>query len=259
MNKIVYCCFATIALLVLASCASLHTNGAANNGVPFRINMGLGFGPHSPAVPAPPAPATQWTDVGNWQIFLVSKGFLPAGKFVTNTFDAATASATKAFQNASALPATGCVNLATYQKAVQEGLAHYKPVRVSNSCAATPRHTMKRALGATLTTGDSFRDNVMAIGCADTAGWYDVADWQTFLIANGYLMAGTTYPNGQFDSPTQTATTKFQMAWSLSPTGTVNEKTYAFAISTTFANDGGAILVSHNGVTPTVEDKIGCN
>jgi hypothetical protein len=258
MNKTVCYSAATVALLVLSGCA------------PFRINMTLNYGAHTPPNPAPSAPATQWVDVETWQHFLVSQGYL-TGSYEVNNFDVPTEVATKKFQSTPgkkggtySLPESACLNYATYRKAVQEGMPHYKPLRVPHSCVPCAQHTMhaKHAASGTLSFGDSFRDNTMATGCCDTGNWEDVADWQNFLINNGYLPPNFVV-TGQFDAiNTAPATKKFQMAWAsagLSATGKVDEKTYAFAISATFANDQGVLLVSHDGVTPTVQDQIGCS
>ena len=262
MNKIFYYCFATVALLVLTGCAS------------FRINMAeKAYGPHNPLSPAPAFPATEWVDVGNWQNFLVAKGFLRVGKFTLNTFDAATEAATKKFQKTPgkmakhALPDTGCVNVATYRKAIQEGMPEYKAVRTPDSCATPAKHVKPvkhttSAIDATdgmypITPGDTFRDNTMHSGCTGT----DVADWQRFLKANGYLSSGFVI-TGNFDlNLTAPATMQFQSDFSsygLLATGKVDKKTYAFATSTTIVNLGGAALVSHDGVTPTVESQTNC-
>ena len=88
--------------------------------------MTVGYGATLPS--PPPAPATSWWDVSNWQSFLTSIGLLGA-PYPTNMFDTPTQAATRSFQGSTefgtALPMTGIVNKATYDKAVANGMPQY--------------------------------------------------------------------------------------------------------------------------------------
>lgn len=258
MNKTVSYCFAAAALLFLTGCAT------------FRINMASGYGPHTPPIPPPSFPATQWVDVGHWQTFLVSKGFLIAGKYQPNTFDAATKAATMKFQRSAGkvvsylLAPTGCVNYATYRKAVQEGMPSYKPIAAPNSCAIRRLELVAaaRSQGVGVTaTGDNFRDSYMHMGCANfSSSDKDVTDWQNFLYSNGFYTS--SYTAGQFDSPTQKATVAFQQSCPVTgdPSGQVGPNGWS-AANNYFTSTGGmgVSLVSSNGSgLPTVPKATGC-
>ena len=100
----------------------------------------------------------------------------------------------------------------------------------------------------------------MKVNCNDNGGCNEVEDWQWFLKNNGYLSLSFTV-NGVFDNVyTVPATKRFQSdftSYGLIVNGTVDEKTYAFATGSTFANIG-TDLMSHDNVTPTPEDQISC-
>jgi hypothetical protein len=196
---------------------------------------------------------------------LVSKGDLKPLTFKADVFDAATTAATRRFQKKKgavanySLPTTGCVNFATYHKAVQEGMPPYHPIRVKSSCAMEP--------GPTTRTHDQFRDNKnnttgkkgLGLTCVQSGSWHDVSDWQSFLNANGYLATGD-YVAGNFNGNTQSATAQFQMIWVTSTTanGYVNHATWAVASDfATVTNGLGVSLVgADSGVT--VENTGSC-
>ncbi len=94
--------------------------------------MQMGYGPTSPATPAPIPPATQWWDVNNWQYFLKTRSFLTGTSYPTNLFDNQTSMATKNFQQSTqyqpVLPPTGIVDLNTYNKAVAAGMIAFPTV-----------------------------------------------------------------------------------------------------------------------------------
>jgi hypothetical protein len=240
MKKIARFGFAMAVTLVFTACAD------------FRVNMTRDFGPHNPPKPSPGL-ALAWVDVANWQAFLASKGFLsPATKVQPDVFDKATATATENFQRKKgkfakySLPATGCVNFATYHKAVQEGMPPVHPIRVQSTCA------MVHSGQPSERTHDSFHDNknnaVNKLGlgyhCIQASGWHDVSDWQNFLIANGYLASGDC-TLGDFNTSTKSATVQFQLLWCTSTSnGYVNHETWTAATNfATLSNGLGIPLV----------------
>jgi peptidoglycan hydrolase-like protein with peptidoglycan-binding domain len=255
MNRNVYYCLASVALLVLTGCAS------------FRLNMTRGYGPHYPPTPAPSGGAERWVDVEDWQFFLKGLKYLNALQdphYPNGVFDEATERATRDFQATTkgsvatyALPQTGCVNIATYRKAVQEGMPEYHRVKLPNSCAVHPVHPKRPGMGALSTAPpDDFHDALMQFNCKNfTAQDPDVTDWQNFLVANSYMTSGT-YKPGTFDGVTKTQTMAFQIAWSLARSGAVDHNTWNFA--NTFSNHDGEDLLSQDGRTRTHEVKSGC-
>ena len=207
IKSIFQSCFLALMALLLTSC------------VGFRVDMTRNFGPHNPAVPAPLGNAKEWVDVRNWQIFLVAKGFLKPGSFSTNNFDAATELATKKFQKTPGtiecypLPDTGCVNYATYMKAVGEGMPKFKMV-MTTPCYHPYRHAHTKALLASnispMSIGNGENFNIpMKIYCTAAPG---VTYWQQELCILGYMNA----TSGTYDDPTSTATKLFQSK--MSPT-----------------------------------------
>jgi hypothetical protein len=242
----------------------------------FRVNMTSGFGPNTPAQPPLDGLAKSWVDVANWQTFLVSKKFLVLGTYKPDQFDAATMVATKKFQTLPgsvakySLPATGCVNFATYHKATQEGMPPYHPVRVDSICSAHKRELKVAAhligVGAVNTlSADQFRDGGsggtgrgLGYHCVQSGTWHDVADWQNFLVANGYLMVGA-FTLGDFNTNTKSATIQFQLQWCKSTSnGYVNHETWV--AGTNFASLTGGLGLSLVGTDGglTVENSSSC-
>jgi hypothetical protein len=251
--------------------------------------MGDGYGPHYPPTPKPPGLADRWVDVEDWQSFLKGLGRLQDPHYPNDVFDEATETATKWFQTTKfkaanyELPDTGCVNFATYQKAIREGMPKYKGVLTPNSCvvsAEKPIHNRPpmRTPGpwggiatAPQATPDSFRDQWMKSPGYDTGTWNDILDWQNFLVANGYMKpnpAGTNniYTPGHFDGGTNPSTTSTTTATRLfqningittDPIGEVGPNTWSYA-NQFHTYQGGQNLVSHDGVTLTKESKAGC-
>jgi hypothetical protein len=246
--------------LVLTACAN------------FRVNMTSGFGPNTPPKPSPGS-AMGWLDVANWQTFLVTKKFLPLGTFKPDLFDAATMKATEKFQTTPglvakySLPRTGCVNFATYHKAVQEGMLPYHPVRVESSCSAAKRSAAaKRSEGITTFAHDPFRDNQnglptkkgLGYRCIESASWHDVSDWQNFLIANGYLLSGAC-TLGDFNTSTKSATVQFQLQWCKSTSnGYVNHETWYAATNFASLTNGLGIPLLGTDNGSTTEDPGSC-
>ena len=203
-------CFRLVgALLSLALCAEPQNKVQAasakpNPDAPFRVGMRVGYGPHTPKNPPPPAGSSQWNDVSEWQLFLSREGHPPHHGYSKNVFDKSTEKATKDYQVAYHLPATGIVNWATYHRAFGKG-KHPNAVY-------PPRTAFVSRAGCHIRFP-------MSTGCRDLGEYRDVSAWQTFLIDMGYLGAG--YPNGLFDHFTRVATIRFEADSGVKPTGIV--------------------------------------
>ena len=208
MSKL-HCIRLVTALAALALGAGLQSKAQAatfkpDPNAPFRVGMQLGYGPHTPKSPPPPAGTSQWNDVELWQRFLTREGHPLHPGYSNNVFDKSTEKATKDYQVSYQLPATGTVNWATYHRAFGKGKhPHAVP---------PPRTAFVSRAGCHIRFP-------MGSGCRDLGEYRDVSAWQSFLIDMGYLGAG--YPNGVFDHNTRVATIRFEADSGLNVTGIV--------------------------------------
>jgi hypothetical protein len=95
------------------------------------------------------------------------------------------------------------------------------------------------------------------VPAAPTGGgmWYDVGDWQSYLMNNGYrsyFPGGDSYPTDTFDSQyTGVATKAFQRDNHLTQSGSVNSATYLAAIHVTATPPYGP-MTPYPTVAPTL-------
>ncbi len=192
--------------------------------------MTKGYTSTTPPIASAPG-QKEWHDVAKWQAFLVAHHELQLSDATheTNVFGQKTQDATKKFQREHpALPETGCVNYATYKKAVREGLAGTKPVigepcaqflHLKNHMGATGRYKLVGNVEIQSVGSGQHIPTQMKPGCLDSAS---VKLWQQELCCLGYMSTAT----GNYDPTTQLETKAFQSDSGLALTGNFDLNTY---------------------------------